>query len=202
MTCFTSQNMFCLSADYQKKLLRFAMNDLESYTCVRFKERSNEEDFVHISSDDGCWSHMGKIGGGQEMSLQKNGCFSRGTIIHEFIHALGYDHMHSHADRDKFVEIKWNNIQPDAITNFDKVDPEKFSNFGTGYDVYSLMHYDGKAFSKNGKQTIVPRNRRYKDVIGQRIGLSFGDVKRINNMYKCAPANISRDPYGRLTSKL
>jgi Astacin (Peptidase family M12A) len=33
---------------------------------------------------------MGKIGGQQDLSLQKNGCFSRGTIIHEFIHALGY----------------------------------------------------------------------------------------------------------------
>lgn len=69
------------------------MNDLESYTCVRFKQRSNERDYVHITDDDGCWSHMGKIGGGQEMSLQKNGCFGRGTIIHEFIHALGCDQL-------------------------------------------------------------------------------------------------------------
>jgi hypothetical protein len=95
------------------------------------------------------------------------------------------DHMHSHAERDKFVEIKWNNIQPQAISNFDKVDPRLFGNFGTNYDLYSLMHYDKTAFTLNGKDTIVPRNRRYRRIIGQRIGLSVGDVKRINNMYKC-----------------
>lgn len=48
------------------------------------------------------------------------------------------------------------------------------------------MHYNDKAFSKNGKETIVPKNRRYKNIIGQRIGLSRGDAARINNMYKCS----------------
>lgn len=99
--------------------------------------------------------------------------------------ALGYDHMHSHADRNKFVDIKWGNIDKDAISNFDTVDPRKFSNFGTTYDLYSVMHYDKTAFSKNGQETIVPRNRRYRNIIGQRIGLSRGDAKRVNNMYKC-----------------
>lgn len=93
--------------------------------------------------------------------------------------------MHSHADRDKFVEVKWRNIQPDAISNFDKVDSEFYGNFGTPYDLYSVMHYDRDAFSKNGEDTIVPKNRRYKRIIGQRIGLSRGDIKRINNMYNC-----------------
>lgn len=93
--------------------------------------------------------------------------------------------MHSHSDRDKFVDIKWNNIQSDAISNFDKVDPEKFSNFETPYDLYSLMHYDKRAFTKNGRETIVPKDRRYRNVIGQREGLSVGDRQRIINMYKC-----------------
>lgn len=93
--------------------------------------------------------------------------------------------MHSHADRNKFVDIKWGNIDNDAISNFDTVDPTKFSNFGTAYDLYSVMHYDKTAFSKNGQETIVPRNRRYRNIIGQRIGLSKGDAKRVNNMYKC-----------------
>ena len=196
--------VFFSTANYQKTLLKFAMGDIEKYTCVRFVKRSNEIDFVHIYAGDGCHSNLGKIGGQQSLSLQKNGCFSRGTIIHEFIHALGYgekilvlyilikffiiflsDHMHSHAERDKFVEIRWNNIKPQAISNFDKVDPRQFGNFGTSYDLYSLMHYDKTAFTSNGKDTIVPRNRRYRRVIGQRIGLSVGDVRRINNMYNC-----------------
>lgn len=178
-------NLVFFSANYQKTLMRFAMNDIEKYTCIRFLERTDQTDFVYIYSGSGCHSHMGKIGDQQELSLQKNGCFNRGIIMHELIHALGYDHMHSHSERNNFIDIKWDNIQPDAISNFDQVDPEKFSNFGTRYDLYSVMHYDKTSFSKNGKSTIVPRNRRYKNIIGQRIGLSNGDAQRINNMYKC-----------------
>jgi Astacin (Peptidase family M12A) len=63
---------------------------IETYTCVRFVARSNESDFVNIVSGDGCSSYLGKIGGGQNLSLQKNGCFSTGIIMHELIHALGY----------------------------------------------------------------------------------------------------------------
>lgn len=161
------------------------MNDIEQFTCVRFRERSDEDDFIYIYSGSGCHSHMGRIGGKQELSIRKSGCSSRGIIIHELIHALGYDHMHSHSDRNNFIDIKWENIETSAISNFDRVDPEKFSNFGTKYDLYSVMHYDKTAFSKNGKDTIVPKNRRYKNIIGQRTGLSKGDAKRINNMYKC-----------------
>lgn len=178
MSCF-------VLATYQKTLLRLAMNDIEKYTCVRFVERTDQTDFVSIYSGSGCHSHMGKIGDEQELSLKKNGCFNRGIIIHELIHALGYDHMHSHYDRNNYIDIKWKNIQPDAISNFDRVDPKKFSNFGTKYDLYSVMHYDKTSFSKNGQDTIVPKNRRYKNIIGQRLGLSIGDAQRINNMYKC-----------------
>lgn len=161
------------------------MNDIEKYTCVRFRERTKQEDYVYIFAGVGCWSHMGKIGSRQDMSLQKNGCFGRGTVIHELIHVLGYDHMHSHTDRDRFIDIMWGNIKQNAVSNFDKVDPKKFGNFNTTYDLYSIMHYDKTAFTKNNKSTILPRNRRYKNVIGQRVGLSVGDKQRINNMYKC-----------------
>jgi Astacin (Peptidase family M12A) len=162
------------------------MDTIEKYTCVRFRKRTAEKDYVSIIDGKGCHSNMGKIGGKQEVSLQKNGCFSKGTIMHEFIHALGYDHMHSSADRDRYVEIVYANIRPEAVSNFDRVNPKKFSNFGTEYDLFSVMHYDKKAFSKNGQDTIVPKNRRFAKVIGQRVGLSKDDVKRINNMYECA----------------
>lgn len=94
--------------------------------------------------------------------------------------------MHSHIDRDRFVRIKWENVKNDERSNFDKVDPEWFDNYGTRYDPRSVMHYHSTAFSKNGKKTIVPIESKYNDVIGQREGISTGDVKRLNNMYDCA----------------
>lgn len=47
------------------------------------------------------------------------------------------------------------------------------------------MHYNSLAFTKNGQLTIIPRDGQYTDVIGQRYGLSDGDIKRINIKYKC-----------------
>ncbi|CRL02609.1 CLUMA_CG015841, isoform A [Clunio marinus] len=172
--------------NYQKQLIRYSMNDIERYTCIRFIESSKSyKDYIVIYDDGGCYSNLGKIGGAQELSLKKNGCFSRGTIIHELIHALGYDHMHCHSDRDRFVEIRWDNIKNGRADNFYKVDSKRFSNFNTGYDLFSVMHYDMKAFSKNGKETIVPRNRRFRNIMGQRKGMSIGDAQRVNNMYRC-----------------
>lgn len=62
------------------------MDDIEQHTCVRFVERTYQEDYVHIMSGEGCSSHMGKIGDVQELSLDRDGCFARGIIMHELIH--------------------------------------------------------------------------------------------------------------------
>lgn len=166
-------------------MIHLAMNDIEASTCIRFLPRSREKDFILIYSGDDCSSFMGKAGGQQLISLKRGGCFSRGIIIHELVHAIGYDHMQNHFKRDNFVKILWENIDEENRYNFDKVDPRKFKNFDTEYDYYSIMHYDPMAFSENGKRTIVPRNKQFRNTIGQRVGLSLGDVERINNMYEC-----------------
>lgn len=97
----------------------------------------------------------------------------------------GYDHMHSHFDRDKYITINWGNIDHRVRDNFEKVDPMKFDSFNTTYDYKSLMHYGPTAFSENGRRTIIPKDSRFRDIIGQREAMSEGDKQRINNMYKC-----------------
>ena len=59
-----------------------------------------------------CYSYIGRIVIPQDMSLAP-GCISRnGTIMHEFLHALGIYHEQSRADRDDYVIINFNNIEP------------------------------------------------------------------------------------------
>ena len=41
--------------------------------------------------------------------------------------------------------------------NFNKYDRSKIDSLGTPYDYNSVMHYDSKAFSKNGRPTIVAK---------------------------------------------
>lgn len=166
-------------------MIRQAMNDIEEFTCIRFTPRAYEKDFLVIYSGDYCSSFLGRSGGQQLLSIRKEGCFKRGIIIHELLHTVGYDHMQNHHDRDKFVRILWKNIKSEARYNFKKINGRRFSNFGTDYDYFSIMHYDPVAFSSNGKRTVVPIDEKYRDVIGQRIALSRGDIARINNMYEC-----------------
>lgn len=164
-----------------------AMKDLETYTCVRFNYRTTENDFVNLYNGDGCHSAIGRVGGQQDVSLDSKGCLGRGTIQHELIHALGYTHMQNHADRDEYLKIHWENIDPVYRTNFEKVSAYDFGNFDTPYEFTSLMHYSFDAFSRNGQPTITPTTtyRSYQTYLGQRRSLTQGDADRINNMYNC-----------------
>lgn len=117
--------------------------------------------------------------------MDRNGCLYAGTMAHEAIHALGYDHMHNSIERDDYVEIFWDNIQPDFHSAFDKVDPDWFYNFGTTYDLRSIMHYPRWAFSNNGQDAILPRDRSYSDIIGETGVISEGDVTRLLRMHEC-----------------
>ena len=65
----------------------FGSSLLNSYILCR-PARTNEEDYVNIVRGDGCWSHVGRQGGVQELSIG-HGCLYQRTIIHEFVHALG-----------------------------------------------------------------------------------------------------------------
>jgi hypothetical protein len=106
--------------------------------------------------------------------------------MHEIIHALGYTHMHNHADRDKYVKIFWNNIKPSEKHNFDKIENLQYSNYNTTYDYYSIMHYDLDNFAINPKlATIYPLDIKYKNIIGKQTMISIGDARRINRMYNC-----------------
>ena len=72
-------------------------------------------DFVILNR---CYSYVGMIGGAQTLSLDA-GCFrctatgcKPGTPQHEFLHALGFHHEQSRTDRDDYVTINYDNIQP------------------------------------------------------------------------------------------
>jgi hypothetical protein len=125
--------------------------------------------------------------GGQQLNLTPNnpevGCFRLYTIVHEFLHALGFFHMQSATERDEYVEIVWENIQPEMTYNFDKYNASAISQYGTEYDYGSVMHYPAKAFTINNQDTIVPLRDLGDNIMGQRLRLSESDIARVNNLY-------------------
>ena len=85
------------------------------------------------------------------MSLDPDGCYDDKTIVHEFIHAIGFHHEQNRPDRDNHVRINFHNIPSkfhSAKNNFEK---QKDSlTFGVPYDGLSVMHYKWWFFNKGG----------------------------------------------------
>ncbi|XP_078540817.1 embryonic protein UVS.2-like [Lissotriton helveticus] len=174
-----------------------AMSEFATVTCIRFVAHTAEPNYLQILPTSGCWSYVGKTGGGQQVSLS-GGCMSRGTIQHELNHALGFYHEQSRSDRDNYVTIMPQNISPQDIGNFNK---ENTNNLGLEYDYSSVMHYGMYAFSnKFGQPSIIPKPNP-DTPIGQRNGLSNLDVSKINTLYQCdVCSTLLSDPTGTVKS--
>lgn len=135
--------------------IEHAIDEYHRRTCIRFVPRSRESDYISIvSGNSGCWSSVGRVGGKQEVNLQSPGCLTKpGTAMHELMHALGFLHEQNRQERDSYVDIMVENVQPTAVSNFEKA--QQTVAFGVPYDYGSVMHYSANAFSRNGRPTIV-----------------------------------------------
>lgn len=111
------------------------------------------------------------------------GCFRLYTIVHEFIHAIGFFHQQAASERDEYVKIVWDKIEAGTEFNFDAYGSNIISNFDVEYDYGSVMHYGKTAFSIDGSDTIVALKDLKGATMGQRLRLSENDIERINKMY-------------------
>ncbi len=120
-------------------------------------------------------------GGQQVLTLAKE-CVTEDTIIHELMHALGFQHEQTRFDRDQHINIYYSNVIPGMSKtcyvslgnlnycynfiifqlehNFDKPKEGEgdHSYFGTPYDLNSIMHYESTAFGLNGIETMLKKS--------------------------------------------
>ncbi|XP_077966090.1 uncharacterized protein LOC120336056 [Styela clava] len=176
-----------------KEIIIEAMEQYRQKTCIRFRKQTTERNYINILNKGGCWSYIGRVGGGQHLSLGTN-CGHLGVIEHELMHALGFFHEQSRPDRDQYVRIKHENIQRGREKNFDKQDASKVRPLTTKYDLGSVMHYSELAFSMNGKKTIEVIGGTTSGVrVGQRDGFSAIDLQEINEAY-CSGKVVTAGP--------
>jgi Astacin (Peptidase family M12A) len=156
---------------------------------VPYKDQGSFVTFAN--KGDVCFAPVGRDDGENEIllptKLENPNCMAHGTILHEIMHSLGFDHLHTTPDRDYFIFINWDSIARKNRKNF-KVDPhQKVTDFGLGYDFDSVMHYDSKAFSKYKNEYAMEAFTGDKDTkkMGNIGSLSQGDIRRIRAMYNC-----------------
>ncbi|XP_045506379.1 zinc metalloproteinase nas-4-like [Colias croceus] len=179
----------------QQAAIKDAIQDIENNTCVKFRYREPEDEvYVKVTGGDGgCYAHVGywEERGVHTLNLARNfpgvGCFRHATIVHEWMHILGFLHMQSTYNRDDYVKIVEENLISGTEHNFDIYGPDLVSNLGVEYDYVSCLHYGPYAFSSNGEATIVPL-KEFEGVMGQREFITEKDWLRINRHYDCEGA--------------
>ncbi|XP_063758089.1 hatching enzyme 1.2-like [Eleginops maclovinus] len=155
-----------------------AFKMISDVTCIRFRPRTTELNYVKFGNGKGCASFVGCRGGAQP--LYYGPWCSVGSVCHEILHSLGLHHEHTRPDRDQYISVAWSSIIPARRNNF-KVKRGDTQNLP--YDLNSIMHYGQYFFSVDGSPTVLSKQSGVQ--MGQRSHLSQLDVLRLNSLYHC-----------------
>lgn len=171
--------------------LQKSMDEWTSKTNVRFKERTNESNYVTIRSNgESCNCGRATLGmNGSRGFIELGSGTTAVVLIHEIGHTLGYIHEQNRSDRDNHIIINFDNIQTGAEDQFYKSTSATLVT--KDFDIKSTMMYGSYTFSKNGQPTITDLNG---NVLPRRqAAISALDIEGTNKVY---PSDGNPDPDG------
>lgn len=172
-----------------------AIDEIENKTCVQFQQQASNDHIEFTGEGDACLStSVGKSKGKQLIRLPATSdgtCSTHGIVLHLICHALGMWHEHTRPDRDKYIDILEENIDPvQLVQHFNRRREFEVEYYGQYYDYGSIMHFRNDYFSANGNDTLTVANSleygcQGEAMLGQRSSLSVSDTIKINQMYNC-----------------
>ncbi|XP_050503211.1 zinc metalloproteinase nas-1-like [Diabrotica virgifera virgifera] len=177
--------------DREKKTMQKVMELYQHYTCIKFVPKTKNDKFyaIIVNDRDECCSELGKLPSGSRPSVITLGpsCFHEdvaGTVIHEFMHLIGFYHEFVRSDRDNYIEVTPLNILPKHRKEF-KI--ESGNTFNIPYDYDSIMHYSVyQAAIQYPLKSFVAKDKSVMESrMGQICGFSKGDITKINIVYNC-----------------
>jgi len=173
----------------QKDMVKAAMKEIESQSCVRFRPRTNDENYIAVYLGRGCSSAVGMQTGPQYVSLNEYGCWYHGTIVHELLHAVGLWHEQSRYDRDNYITVHIDKVTKYAQFNFDLKLANESSTYGVPYSYDSVMHYAKDAFAETeGELVMETKDPDAQDRIGNRAHGVDADYEKVRRIYQCSGA--------------
>ncbi len=175
-------------------------------------QQSTDECPALAASLTGNKSAVGMVGADVQILTMED--WSVSVLIHELMHALGFLHEQNRFDRNTYVTIFEDNIDPSALSQF-QIAPDASGDFGE-YDLESIMHYGRFAFSFNGAPTIdvnppfdeMGEDPGYETTIGSFARPSVGDRLGLESVYgrsrfnTCDIADLNDDNRVNITDLL
>jgi len=174
-----------------QNLIQEAADQIRDRTdgCINFVERTDEDVYLKIHQGDGCWSWVGILTPGepQEVSLGR-GCEYVGTIVHEMLHAIGFEHAQNRPDRDEYLNIYPENMTEGQESQFELV---KDGRTYVDFDWNSIMLYGNYAFSKAPGELKTMEDKTGEHTLTEPYEkeaphLTDSDVYEIKKFYQCS----------------
>jgi len=145
--------------DDDKAAIRAGINEVEKHTCIRFPDFTNEEHYLTTRRSGACnpnqgWGSASSYVGRTYPSISPQPLFtSAGSCwdanngahvalwVHEIMHALGVMHTQTRLDRDDYITVHQDNIDPNRFNNYKMCSDNECNAHGLPYDCQSTMHY-------------------------------------------------------------
>lgn len=199
----------CDMEDHEVSRVALAMKEIQDKTSIRFKRyRSSEDDnyvIFNAKADGGFNGRFFSSGAGrlsrpgwQSVNIESFWFFgatvTKGVVIHEIMHALGWLHTQSRPDRNNYVTIHPENIISGKEGQFKSYNSPVYEQVQKcrPYDYESIMHYSQFTFSKMElfSPTITTKDSSKQGVIGTRDDMSSQDVEELQEYYFGTPKCI------------
>ena len=131
-------------SDAQQMIKDNVMKDYTDKTAITFKERTSEPDYIKFQITGSNLTHGLGRGDGGELLIELENPPRVGATIHEVGHALGFQHEQARPDRDQFINVLLDKVDPNMRDQFNAIGIK--SRTRGPYDFRSIMHYPPDAF--------------------------------------------------------